>query len=354
MGEFFKLRGTLSARNRIILEIMGIILFFIVWYILTTGTSPIIHPGILASPSKVFQSYGVMVTDNDLMKNICYSIGLNLSGYLEAILIAVPLGFVIGLLPFFRGIFQRLVDAFRYVPLTACFALFIVAFGIGIEMKVHFLATGILIFLLPVVVQRIDDVDDVYVKTVYTLGATSWQTIRTVYIPAVLSRLMDDIRVLTAISWTYLIIAESQGNEGGIGGLIWRAGLRQGRYDKVYALLLVFILIGFIQDKFFVYLDRTFFPYKHQQQIEEQKAMMKKKNALDDFLQFGINALVWALLGMYLLFAINDVTHMLVDYSILGNLFGPTVAIIHILCLTAIGYKLYHIFMPKRAIAVHK
>ncbi|MBK8832115.1 MAG: hypothetical protein IPN60_14925 [Saprospiraceae bacterium] len=39
-------------------------------------------------------------------------------------------------------------------------------------MKVHFLAFGIIIYMLPVMIQRIDEVDDVYLKTVHTLGAT--------------------------------------------------------------------------------------------------------------------------------------------------------------------------------------
>ena len=50
--------------------------------------------------------------------------------------------------------------------------------GLDTDMKVHFLAFGILIYLLPVVVQRIDEIEDVYFKTVYTLGANSWQTFR--------------------------------------------------------------------------------------------------------------------------------------------------------------------------------
>ena len=112
------------------------------------------------------------------------------------------------------------------------------------------------------VVQRVREVEEVYVQTAYTLGASKWQQIRTVFIPAVLSRVSDDVRVLVAISWTYIIVAELvNANSGGIGALAFKSA-RQSSIDKVFALLLVIIIIGFIQDKLFLLLDRILFPYK--------------------------------------------------------------------------------------------
>ena len=151
-----------------------------------------------------------------LIFNALRSVWLNVQGYVWAIFISLPIGFLIGLFPLFRGLFSKQVDALRYLPLTALTGLFIVWFGIEDQMKIAFLAFGILVYLLPVVVQRIDEVKDVYLKTVFTLGASDWQTIKTVYIPSVLSKLIDDIRVLTAISWTYIIIAELINRQGGL------------------------------------------------------------------------------------------------------------------------------------------
>jgi NitT/TauT family transport system permease protein len=113
-----------------------------------------------------------------------------------------------------------------------------------------------------VVVQRIDDVENVYVQTAQTLGATMWQKITSVFIPAVLSKIIDDIRVLVAISWTYITIAESLNMTNGIGKLAVQAG-RNSRIDKVFALLVLIIVIGFLQDKLFVFIDRKLFPHKY-------------------------------------------------------------------------------------------
>jgi ABC-type nitrate/sulfonate/bicarbonate transport system permease component len=191
-----------------------------------------------------------------------------MQGYFWAIFLSIPIGFAIGLFPVFRGLFSNQVNALRYLPLTALTGLFIIWFGIEDQMKIAFLAFGIIVYLLPVVVQRVDEVNDVYLKTVFTLGATDWQTIRSVYIPSVMSKLIDDIRVLTAISWTYIIIAELLNRQGGgIGSLIYLKA-RQGQIEKVFGILIVIVLIGFIQDRIFVYLDKRLFPHKYLKQAQ--------------------------------------------------------------------------------------
>ena len=78
----------------------------------------------------------------------------------------------------------------------------------------------------------------------------------------VFSKLLDDIRVLTAISWTYIIIAELLNRTRGIGSLIFLKG-KQGQIDKVFAILIVIVLIGFLQDRAFAYLDRRLNPHKY-------------------------------------------------------------------------------------------
>lgn len=229
-------------------------------------TTEKVYP-VLPTPIKVLQSFKELHFEDMLIWNSLKSVWLNLLGYFFAIVISIPLGFMLGLIPFFRGLFGRMFDALRFIPLTAVTGIFVMWLGLESEMKVAFLAFGIIVYLVPVVVQRIDEVDDVYVKTVFTLGASNWEKIRTVYFPSVVSRLSDDIRVLTAISWTYITIAEMLNRSGGIGELIWIAR-RQSRIDKAFAVLIVIVLIGIVQDRLFLFLDRLIFPHKYVQDKE--------------------------------------------------------------------------------------
>jgi ABC-type nitrate/sulfonate/bicarbonate transport system permease component len=284
---------------RLLYGVIGIGIVLLGWILVTNGTDPIVTSGILPSPWKVLSSFADLFNDNEILRNVGLSIGLNIGGYVEAILLAIPIGFIIGLMKFPRWGFQRQVGAFRYIPLTAVIGLFIVWFGIGTIMKIHFLAFGILIYLLPIIVQRIDEVGDVYLKTVHTLGATDWQALKTVYVPSVLSRLSDDIRVLTAISWTYIIVAEGIATQGGIGNLIWSAGLRQGRIDKVFALLIIIMAIGIVQDKIFVWLDREFFPFKYQARDAIKSSSIQNNGFLTVVLNYVVKVVGWVCLGIY-------------------------------------------------------
>jgi len=260
VSELFEIRGSLDKKTRRTLSVVGLVILFSLWASVTvTGLIP---AGIFPSPFKVLGSFGELHFNDSLVLNIIYSLKLNYMGYIEAILVCIPIGFVIGLFPGFNAAFKNHVNAIRFVPLTAVTGLFVVWFGIEILMKVQFLAFGIIVYLLPVVVQRVSEVEDVYQQTAFTLGATKWQMIRSVFFPAVLTKLSDDIRVLVAISWTYIIIAEMVNAEGGIGAMIYQAS-RQSRVDKVMALLFTIVIIGFVQDKIFYWVDKKLFKYKY-------------------------------------------------------------------------------------------
>ncbi|MDB0614354.1 ABC transporter permease subunit [Tenacibaculum dicentrarchi] len=310
--KLFELRGELASKERITLTILGSVILILFWFLLAEVLSKTIitqndtisptslskenrkyyesdsllvanytlletksiddlkgfglvknkvYP-ILPSPIKVIKAFPELNKDDDVIGNTFLSIKLNVLGYLLAIIIAIPVGFLLGLVPLFRGLFSRIIDSYRFIPLTAVTGIFIMWLGLGSQMKVSFLAFGIIVYLIPVVVQRIDEVRKVYLNTVFTLGATPWQTIKSVYMPYVFSKLIDDIRVLTAISWTYITIVEMLNKGGGIGELIWTAK-RQSRIDKAFAILIIIVIIGVIQDRLFVIIDKLLFPYKH-------------------------------------------------------------------------------------------
>jgi len=320
-SSLFTLRGKLSTRQSILLSSIGVTLILVIWYILSsmmteTNIRPLPQSEATAMTDKKYfendslrsaefdqllqlsdadlAKYGLAKTEtmsllpsptqvgtafvelfnrpvdrtdpNDKRSYLVYhtlnSLWLNFLGYLLAIGISLPIGFTLGLIPLFRGLFSKVFDALRFIPLAAATGIFIAWFGLESGMKVTFLAFGIIVYLVPVVVQRVDVVESVYLKTVFTLGASRRQTIRTVYLPAVMSRIFDDIRVLTAISWTYITIAEMLNNTGGLGSMIFYAR-RQGRVDHAFAVLVLIVLIGIIQDRIFVFLDKILFPHKH-------------------------------------------------------------------------------------------
>lgn len=267
MENVFKLGAKADKKTSSILFVCGLFFFLFIWFLITSVLN-LITPMILPSPQSVFFSFFELKDNFQLFANCKYSILLNLKGYLEAVCISIPLGFLIGWNDYTKALLSNYVNSARFLPLTALTGLFIAYFGLGLSMKIHFLSFGIIIYLVPVIVQRIDEIEKVHLQTIYTLNANSWQKLRHVYFPSVLSRISDDIRVLVAISWTYIIVAELINKEGGIGAMIFNSG-KQGRMDWVYCLLICIIIIGILQDFLFKLADKFIFPYKYDKNLRQ-------------------------------------------------------------------------------------
>lgn len=264
-NQLLKFGGTIPKKERFILGIVGIILIFLVWIIVTFGE--LISAGILPSPFKVFEALPSLINEYHLFSNIGYTISLNLLGYVMALIAALPLGFIIGIYPLSNALFRNYFEAMRYIPLPTVSGIFISIFGLAFGMKASLLAFGIFIFALPAIVQKILDLqnphnekDNVYIQTAKTLGMSNWQMFRYVYWPYITERIYDDIRSLVAISYTYVVIAESLNKDGGIGAMI-STFTRQSRMPEIYMLLFIIVLIGILQDQLFKFMDPIIFKH---------------------------------------------------------------------------------------------
>ncbi len=260
LKQLVAIRSTLDKRTKIISFIVGTFIILMFWsLVVKNGWTP---KGILPTPTSIITCLPELHYKDFLIQNVWISFYLNILGLLEAVIFAIPIGMAIGLNSYLKAIFEPYLSALRFVPLTALVGLFVVAFGIYTNMKVQFLAVSIFIYLVPVIVQRVDETATVLDQTMKTLGATRWQRIKYLYLPDVFARVYNDIIVLSAISWTYIVVAEMVNLTGGVGALSFLAA-RQGRTDKVYAVVIVIVLVGLLQDKFLKYLDPIFFPHKY-------------------------------------------------------------------------------------------
>jgi len=243
------------------LQLAGWVILFALWFLVTN--LGLINNHVMPTPQKTWAAFTDMLSNDNLGANILFSLRINIVGYVKCIFAALVVGFAIGLSPQVRKMFSQQVNALRFVPITALMGIFIAISGLTIVTKINFLAFGIWVYLVPVVVQRIDEVNTVHLQMMKTLGATFWQTVRYVTWRSVIARLSDDIRILVGISWTYIIVAELAGIQGGLGSLIF-LGERQSNVGKVYAVIFIIVAIGIIQDAVFKLIDRLLFKFKYE------------------------------------------------------------------------------------------
>lgn len=257
--KLFQIEGETSDRRSTLIGLIGFGLLITIWYLYATfGGVP---KSILPTPVDVVHSFTDLFQRN-LIWNSWFSIKLNLMGYIEAVLISIPVGFAMGLIPDVRSLISKYFDAFRFLPLPAISGIFVAVFGMEISMKVHFLSFGIMLYLIPVIVQRMDEIEQIHKQTITTLGASKWQKIKHLYFPYVISKITDDIRVLVAISWTYIVIVELYNKQGGLGGMIFESA-RSSQTAEIYALVLIIITFGYLQDMAFKSLDKMIHPFKY-------------------------------------------------------------------------------------------
>jgi NitT/TauT family transport system permease protein len=216
-----------------------------VWCLLTYGG--VITPDFLPSPTEVIRGTLQLFLQYDLWGAILISTRRILFGFLLASAVALPLGVLMGSFEPINRFFEPIVAPLRYMPISGFISILILWFGIYEKQKVAFLFLGVFVYLLPVVVTAIRTVPEELVQTSLTLGASRWQVIRTVLLPAALPEIFDSFRVMNAISWTYIILAELVNPGGGLGYII-ELGRTHQKASWAFAGLLVIGGIGLLTD----------------------------------------------------------------------------------------------------------
>lgn len=240
-----ELRQPLPRSKALMISFIAPILLIAIWCALTYGH--LVSEDALPSPTEVLRGILQLFIEQDLASSIWISskrIGI---AFLIAAAVALPLGVFMGAFEPVNRFFEPIMAPLRYMPISAFIPLLIWYFGIYETEKIAFLFIGVFVYLLPVVVSAIRAVPEELVQTALTLGASKFQVIYSVLLPAALPDIFDSFRVMNAILWTYVILAEAVNPEGGLGYMVELARTHQ-KVSWSFAGLIVIGGIGLITD----------------------------------------------------------------------------------------------------------
>jgi NitT/TauT family transport system permease protein len=262
-GSKLLIRGRVSRKGKIFLGVIPILAILAGWFLLTLGEAEarVISPLILPSPWEVLISFPSLWFNAELSRSIVASAWRVILGFGAAVILAFPLGIAMGSFGRVRALFEPLSVFGSYLPIPALVPLTMSLFGIGELQKVMFLGLAFFIYLLPLFVKAVDGVDNVYLQTAYTLGATQWQTVRKVLLSISLPGILQAMRLGFGIGWTYIILAEMVAADRGLGQIIIIAQ-RRGPREHIYLVLLVIVVIAYLTDRLWVRLSKGLFPYQ--------------------------------------------------------------------------------------------
>jgi NitT/TauT family transport system permease protein len=262
--QWLVIRGDVPAWQRWLLGSVPVIVLVGIWWAMTAGAtaeSRWISPTILPSPLEVLHSFRSLWFDRALTRNALVSFNRVLAGFIVGVAVAFPLGLMMGSFGKVRAMFDPISVFGAYLPIPALVPLTLSLFGTGEKQKVAFLALAFMIYLLPLIVDAVDSVDDVYLKTAYTLGANRSQLVRKVLLGVAWPDIYQAMRLGFGIGWSYIILAEMVDIGRGLGGIII-ISQRRGPREHIYLVLLVIVLFAFVTDKLWVWVGKRLFPYR--------------------------------------------------------------------------------------------
>ncbi len=179
--------------------------------------------------------------DGSLLRNTWASLLVINVGFLLSSLVAVPLGILMGSFRVVAAALEPIVNFTRYLPVTSMIPLLILWIGIGFQEKVAVIFIGTFFQQIVMVSDVSARVPSELFNASYTLGASKWQVVTRVLLPATMPGVMDTLRVTMGWAWTYLVVAELVASSSGLGYMSMQA-MRGLHADYIFVGILV---IGF-------------------------------------------------------------------------------------------------------------
>jgi NitT/TauT family transport system permease protein len=226
--------------RRILLLLSPWALIVLLWYAI--GWSGLVNPALVPLPHVVAVKFWTLLTQERLPRDIWMSTQRVFLGVTLGIILAVPVGFVLGWYREVRAFIDPLINFFRALPPIALIPLVIVYFGIGEAAKVVILFYASFFAGVIVMYEGIAQISPIYVRVARTLGATDVEIFRRVIVPLTVPHMLTALRVALGVAWATLVASELIAAQQGLGALIQNAS----SFFQLDIIYVGIICIGFI------------------------------------------------------------------------------------------------------------
>jgi NitT/TauT family transport system permease protein len=252
------IRREVSRKTRILLAVLSWGVVVLVWFLLTQ--LDLLPPFSVPKPAGVITAFGRLWTEYDLLGNVFMSWWRIGQAFVWSAAIAIPLGLLMGSFRWLHGIVNPIAEPMRSMPITAFVPAFIGLFGMDEKMKVAFLFFGMFFYLLALVVEEADRVDNALLETAMTLGARKPQLLWLMF-RASFPAIFGSFRILYDIGWTYVILAEMVNARKGVGYMV-EAARKVLDIDRVYAGIIAIGFAAFLFRWLLTVAERQLFPWR--------------------------------------------------------------------------------------------
>ncbi len=228
--------------------------FLLIWEL--AARLGLVNPMFIPPFSAVLAAIGKLLAAGTLLPHIAISLQRSLGGLAVAVVIGIPLGFIMGgwfskLEKVLNPLFELAAQANPYI----LFHIIILFLGIGEAAKLAIIAW---ICIWPVLFNTaagIRHMDADLLKAARSFGLTRWPLFYKVVLPAAGPAIFTGLRLSAGYSFFLLIAAEMMGSSSGLG---WFLLLSQENYNVewIFAGAVVIAVLSITIDTVFKYLER--------------------------------------------------------------------------------------------------
>jgi NitT/TauT family transport system permease protein len=217
----------------------------------------LVDPTFLPPLSEVLVAWWRLLVTGQLAQHVEASLLRSLSGFGLAIVLAVPLGLLIGWYRPVATLLNPLLEVFRNTAALALLPVFVLILGLGETSKVAIILYGCAWPILLNTISGVRTVDPLLIKSARSFGLSPVRLFQKVILPAAVPTIFTGIRLAGAYSILILIAAELVGAKAGLGYLITYA---QFNFDvpDMYAGIITISAIGLVINQLLIHLERRF------------------------------------------------------------------------------------------------
>ena len=256
-----------SIQGRIIRGLFFPVIIIIIWEF--TAKLGLVSPYFLPAPSTVAQTFSDMLASGLLQQHLAASLQRLIYGFFITVLIAIPMGILVGRARTFRYWVSPTLAFLQQIPPIAWIPLFILWLGIDEGSKVAVIVYAAFFPIFLNTVQGVISVNPKLIEVGRSFMLSPPEMIRRVYIPSAAMTIFVGLRLGLSNCWRALVGAELIAASSGLGSLIMEArSLSQP--DKIFAGILTIGLAGLLIDFLLRKIENKLMPWKKMYQAGER------------------------------------------------------------------------------------
>ncbi|HLL04266.1 MAG TPA: hypothetical protein VK539_27020 [Myxococcaceae bacterium] len=251
VGDIFAPNRVISPRAMQILIAVQLALTLLFWW-----TSPM---SVLPRPDEVGTALSELWTRQGLGRELISSFILNVQAL--ALTAAISLGLsYLTVVPVFRPI-AAAISKGRFLGLIGLTFVFTLMVGGGRPLKLSLLVFGMTVFFVTSMAAVVAEIPKEKFDHARTLGMPEWRVVWEVVILGTADKAMEVFRQNAAIGWMMLTMVEGiSRSEGGLGAMLLNQN-KHFRLAEVFAIQLLILFVGILQDIGIGGLRRLLCPY---------------------------------------------------------------------------------------------